>query len=169
MKCSNCETPLLRDTDVFGSDDYPVCILCWLDPEPVIVEDPFGKKDIIWTTSDAEVDVPYKVATCHFCDALLTVEVSEWETGSRKPTEGGVWIHHSCSRTCRGEDNMDDGKRARIEEWAIASIRILHSVALSEKLIPGIKCPALERHREATGSKKELDESKFTEPVFGGA
>ena len=146
MKCCNCGEALRRNTDVFGSNEHPICILCWLDPAPAA---PTGdNKDVIWTSSDVEVTVPYKLATCCFCDSPLTVEVYEWETGTRKPTEGGMWIRHSCHATCRGDDNMDDGERARIEDWAIENIRILHDVPSVNVMIPGIKCPALDRQRE---------------------
>jgi hypothetical protein len=148
MNCTNCSCELRRNTDVFGSDEHPICLLCWLDPAPVVADDLSGKGDIIWTPSDVDVTVPFHVATCCFCDSPLTVEVFEWETGTRKPTEGGMWIRYDCDRTCRGSDNMDDGTRARIEEWAIAHIRIMHSVPSSQDMIPGIKCPALEKYRE---------------------
>jgi hypothetical protein len=146
VKCCNCDETLWRSTDVFGSNEHPVCILCWLDPAPPA---PTGNdKDVIWTPSDVEVIVPYKVATCCFCDSPITVEVYEWETETRKPTEGGMWIRHSCDLTCRGSDNMDDGERARIEGWVVANIRILRDVPSGSAMIPGIRCPALEMRRK---------------------
>jgi hypothetical protein len=146
VNCTLCGEALESPLSVFGSDESPKCLICWLEPNGA--KDAVEPHPFIWAKPHDEIDVPYSVATCIFCGGGMTVSV--WNLGLGNPiTESDIWITHNCEATCRGNDNMEYATQDCIKQWAISHIRLYADIPPVDKRIPGIKCPALDKMLEA--------------------
>lgn len=128
--CTICTTPLSGGIDTFGHPESPLCVLCFMDPDRQTDDDPGPFQ---WIDSSEKVRVP-KVE-CPDCHQLIRAEVDEWETDTRKPTEGGVLLWCGCEAAgpVPGEERYHNAMK-----WVMRHVRVLPEPVL---MIPGMIVP----------------------------
>lgn len=117
--CHTCGVALSGGRDTFGSHDWPLCLSCrlyWMGVEaepyesPMTLSPPGGlyswQRGYAQPICGREVDIPNHIARCPECSGDLYVEVSEWETETGIPTDGGMLVH------CRADDEATWGPPA---------------------------------------------------------